>query len=101
MTLQFFTKIPVLYHAVKHRILKGTPQDKWELMRDWANFFGFIAGLSILKPDLKKNWRTAFTGFYLLNWFTIMFYTFYYYDGDILKIIEVAGPVGITVPVST
>lgn len=92
-------KMSNLFKKLKSDYLARSPREKWLFVRNMGLFVQKLLGLAIYEPSYKVSWRTYFTGFLLIQYFSSFAYTLWYYADNPLKGLLAISFVGTILPV--
>lgn len=85
----------------KRIFFKKSPYQKFCLVRDCNNLLLSVVGCNFMHPTYRKNVLTLIPAALITDYFTLMFYTIYYYGGQPLQATKSTTLSSLILPVNT
>lgn len=93
----FYTSLKL--ERLKEEYLAKSPLEKWLFVREINLFSMNMIGVGFMDVNYKLQWKTWIPIYLLVNYYSLMFYTCYYYWNEPVRAIEATIINGIMGPV--
>lgn len=87
------------FNNFKQKILKKSPLEKYLMVRRLNMFLLRLIGVDIMDEGYKFRFETWIPMYLVLNYFSLMFYTLYYYRNEPFRAIQSTPTSGQVLPV--
>lgn len=87
------------YKNQKDDFLAKNPRQKWLTVRRVKFFLLKFIGVQFMESDYKLHLQTLIPAYLLLNFFTLLLYTAYYYRSELFRALQATPVSGIIIPV--